>query len=96
MNTRELIGAAARQSGLTQVQTREALDAILLAITEALSNGNPVTLAGFGRFEVRDYIGRPIRHPLTRKLYHTRSRPRPSFHPYPTLRRRVEEGNGGR
>ncbi len=96
MNTRELVAIAARQSGLTQLQTRDALDAILQAITEALSSGDRVTVAGFGRFELKDYTGRPIRHPRTRVLYHTRSRPRPSFHPYPTLKRRVEEGNGGR
>ena len=96
MNTRELVAIAARQSGMTQVQTREALDAILHAIAEALTGGEPVTLAGFGRFELKGYTGRPIRHPRTRKLVHTRSRPRPSFHPYPTLKRRVKEGHGGR
>ena len=96
MNTRELVAIAARQAGMTQVQTREALDAILQAIAEALSGGDPVTLAGFGRFELKDYTGRPIQHPRTREVVHTQSRPRPSFHPYPLLRRQVEEGNGGR
>lgn len=96
MNTREIVAIAARQSGLTQVQTREALDAILQAIAGALSGGDPVTLAGFGRFELKDYTGRPIRHPRTRELVHTQSRPRPSFHPYPRLRRQVEQGDGRR
>jgi DNA-binding protein HU-beta len=95
MNTRELVAAAARQSGMTQDQTRETLDAILDTIAEALTGGDPVTLAGFGRFELKDYRGRPVRHPRTRALYHTQSRPRPSFHPYPLLKQRVEEGNGG-
>jgi DNA-binding protein HU-beta len=96
MNTRELVATAARQSGMTQVQAREALDAFLEAIAEALSSGDPVTLAWFGRFELKDYTGRPIRHPRTRDVYQTQSRQRPSFHPYPALKRRIEEGNGGR
>jgi DNA-binding protein HU-beta len=93
MNKRELIAAAARQSGVTQVQTRETLEAILDVIAKTLTTGDQVTLAGFGRFEPKDYTGRPVRHPRTRETYETESRLLPSFHPYPMLKRRVREGD---
>ena len=92
MHKRELVARAARRTSATQVQTRETLDAIIEVIAEALSKGEPVTLTGLGRFELREYKGRRIRHPRTRRPYETKSRLLPAFHPYPALKRQVEEG----
>jgi DNA-binding protein HU-beta len=96
MHKRELIARVARRTSLTQKQAREALDAIFDITTEALIAGEPVALTGFGRFELREYKGRRIRHPQTRQLCETESRPLPAFHPYPVLKQRVREGNGGK
>ncbi len=49
MNKRQLIAAAARRSSLTQVQTREALEAILVVIAHSLVDGEHVIISGFGR-----------------------------------------------
>ena len=61
MNKRQLIAAAARRSSLTQVQTREALEAILVVIAQSLADGEHVTISGFGRFDVQQYAGRRLR-----------------------------------
>ena len=37
--------------------TRAALEEIITALAEALAEGRPVALNGFGRFEVRRYAG---------------------------------------
>jgi DNA-binding protein HU-beta len=95
VHKRELVALVAGRTSLTQKQAREALDAILDITTEALISGDPVTLTGFGRFELREYKGRRVRHPRTRQLCDTESRPLPAFHPYPVLKRRVREGYNG-
>jgi len=94
MHKRELVARVARCTSLTQKQAREALDAILEITTEALVDGDPVTLTGFGRFELREYKGRRVRHPQTRQPCDTESRLLPAFHPYPVLKRRIREADG--
>ena len=95
MHKRELVARVARRTLLTQKQAREALDAILDITTEALIGGDPVTLNGFGRFELREYKGRRVRHPQTRQPCDTESRRLPAFHPYPVLKRRIREAGRG-
>jgi len=65
MNKSELISAIAEKSNLTKADAGRALDATVSAITESLSNGEPVTLIGFGTFEVRDRAARTGRNPRT-------------------------------
>lgn len=50
MNKPELVAEIAGLSGLTKVDSEKALEAILGAITNALKNGDPVKLLGFGTF----------------------------------------------
>lgn len=52
MDKRDLVARTARQTGLTQTQAHEALDAILAAIAAVLADGDEVTLRDFGRFAV--------------------------------------------
>ncbi|MBN1658275.1 MAG: HU family DNA-binding protein [Anaerolineae bacterium] len=94
MNKRELVAETARRSGLTQGEVRDVLDALVEVIGETLAAGDAVTLGGLGRFEIKVYSGRVIRHPRTRKPVRTRSRRLPAFHPYPLLKERVgKEGD---
>ena len=46
-----------RQPGWPAELTRAAAEEIILALAEALAEGRPVALSGFGRFEVRRYSG---------------------------------------
>jgi len=65
MNKSELIDAMADASELTKADAGRALDGFLSAVTEALSNGDPVALVGFGTFAVKDRAERKGRNPQT-------------------------------
>lgn len=65
MNKQELIDAVAGRTGDTKVATGEALDAVLAAITRALSAGDAVQLIGFGSFSTGQRAARTGRNPST-------------------------------
>ena len=65
MNRTELIAAVAEKAGLTKKDAEQAVNTALNAITEALKNGDKVTLVGFGTFEVRERPARKGRNPQT-------------------------------
>lgn len=52
MNKAELISAIAEKANLTKADAKNALDATLEAITEAVANNDKVALIGFGTFSV--------------------------------------------
>lgn len=53
MNKIEFIEAISKDSGLTKKDTTIFLDSVINVITETLSNGGNINIAGFGKFEVR-------------------------------------------
>lgn len=65
MNKSELITEIAKSTGLGQSQAADALNATLVAIQNALSKGDVVTLVGFGTFLVRQRAARIGRSPKT-------------------------------
>lgn len=92
MNKRQLIAAAARRSSLSQRQTREALEAVLATITAALADGEPVTIGGFGRFDVLHYPGRRLRRFDGPGHYAVAGRKVPTFRSSALLRRQIGKG----
>ena len=58
MNKSELISSIAETADLTKAGAGRALDATIAAITGSLNSGEPVSLIGFGTFEVRDRAAR--------------------------------------
>ena len=91
MNKRQLVDAAARQSSLTREQMREALDAILETIAEALAGDECVALSTFGRFETQAYPGRTLHRFDGPGHYAVEGRRVPVFKSSATLRRRLRE-----
>jgi DNA-binding protein HU-beta len=89
VNKRQLIAAAARRSSLTQVQTREALEAILVVIGHSLADGEHVTISGFGRFDVQHYAGRKLRRFGGPGHYEAEDRRVPVFRSSKLLRQRL-------
>jgi DNA-binding protein HU-beta len=65
LNKTELINAVAERSGLTKKAANDAVEAVLESITNALANGEKVTLVGFGTFEVRERAARKGVNPAT-------------------------------
>jgi len=79
MNKSELISAIAESADLTKADSGRALDAIISAITDSLKNGEPVTLIGFGTFEVRDRAARTGRNPRTGETIQIKASKNPAF-----------------
>jgi len=90
LHKRQLIAEVARRTSLTQAQVGEALDRALEVIAETMAAGDCVTLVGFGRFEANEHQPRTVRG-LDGNPYYIESRLVPSFRPYPSLRRWVQE-----
>jgi len=67
MNKAELINAIATESGLTKTDSKKALDAVVKSISNALAEGDKVSLIGFGTFSVSERAARTGINPATRK-----------------------------
>lgn len=67
MNKTGLVNVIAAKSGLNKVVAKGALDAVLAAIAEALSEGDKVSLVGFGTFSVVEKSARTGYNPLTKQ-----------------------------
>ncbi|MEI6002844.1 HU family DNA-binding protein [Paraburkholderia bengalensis] len=65
MNRQELIDAVAASTGESKASTGEALDAILEAVTSAVTRGETVQLIGFGSFSTGARSERTGRNPWT-------------------------------
>ena len=67
MNKVELISAMAEKAGCTKVQAKNALEAFIGSTTDALKQGQKVSLVGFGTFAVVKRAARKGRNPQTKK-----------------------------
>ena len=65
MNKSELIDAIAESAELTKKKAGDALDALMHAVSGALSGGKDVQLIGFGTFSVTERAARKGRNPRT-------------------------------
>ena len=66
MNKTELVSAVAKQAGLTNAQSKAAVDAVLDSIAGALKNEDKVALLGFGTFSVNERPAREGINPATK------------------------------
>jgi len=65
VNKSELIDAIASEADISKASAGRALDSMLGSITGALSNGDSVSLVGFGTFSVKQRAARTGRNPQT-------------------------------
>ncbi len=65
INKTELARAVAEDTGLTNGQAKEAIEATLERIENALMSGNEVSLSGFGKFAISERSARQGRNPQT-------------------------------
>lgn len=79
MYKKDLIKVAAAKSGLSEAQMKEALDAMLEVIGEALQAGERVQLTGFGTFNVSERKARTGRNPRTGEPIEIPARTVPTF-----------------
>lgn len=65
MNKTDLVSSIAKKTGLSKSKSNEVVDAFVSAVTESLSNGEKVTLVGFGTFTTSQRDARKGRNPKT-------------------------------
>lgn len=67
MTKTDLTNEIAAKAGLTKVQAKAALDAMLESIEQALANNDKVQLIGFGTFSMQDRPERNGINPRTKE-----------------------------
>ena len=67
MNKAELVAAMAEKTGMKKNDAEKALNGMLMAVTNALSKGDKVTLVGFGTFSTSKRSTRQAKNPQTGK-----------------------------
>ena len=67
MNKADLINAIAAEAGLSKVDAKKALEAVVANISKALAAGDKVGLVGFGTFSVAARGSRQGINPATKK-----------------------------
>ena len=65
MNKNELAEAISNETGLTKVKSTEVVTSIINTITNALKNGEKVTISGFGTWSTTKREARKGRNPKT-------------------------------
>jgi DNA-binding protein HU-beta len=90
MNKTELIDAMANEADLTKVDAAKALDAFVKVVGGALSEGQKVTLIGFGSFSVVEKEARKGHNPRTKEAIIIAARKAVKFAPGAELRSKVQ------
>ena len=67
MNKADLINAIAAEAGLSKVDAKKALEAVVANISKALAAGDKVGLVGFGTFSVAARAARQGINPATKQ-----------------------------
>ncbi|MBR3551743.1 MAG: HU family DNA-binding protein [Bacteroidales bacterium] len=67
MNKSELIAAMSLKAGLTKIQAKNALEALMDTSKDALKKGEKIALIGFGTFSVLERKARTGHNPRTGK-----------------------------
>ena len=67
MNKIELIAAVAEKAGMTKVDARKAIDAVLEVSKEELKKGDKIALVGFGTFSISERPAREGINPATKE-----------------------------
>ena len=66
MTRSQLITKVANDSGLSAAQVEKVMDGIFGTIGDVLRDGEKVTIAGFGRFEMRERQTKNLTNPKTK------------------------------
>ena len=89
MNKAELVNKIAADAGLSKKDSEKARTTALDAITEALANGEKVSLVGFGIFDIKERAERVGRNPRTGEATTIPASRVPQFKPGKSLKEAV-------
>lgn len=86
MNKTELIEKIAESADITKAAAAKALDAFTESVSQALKEGDMVTLVGFGSFYVAERAARTGRNPATGQTIEIKASKSPKFRPGKALK----------
>ena len=86
MNKSDIVARVADRTSLSRAQAQDALDAVLEVIRDGLSNGDTITLIGFGTFSTKSRAARTGRNPSTGQRLAIAASKTPSFKAGKSLR----------
>jgi len=89
MNKGELVDAVAAKTNITKKQADQVISAFLEVVTEAVANGEKITLVGFGSFERRERSEREGRNPKTQETMTIPATRVPAFSPGKLFKEKV-------
>ena len=89
MTKADLVELVAKKVKLTKKASREAVDAFLGGVTDALKRGEKVVVTGFGTFSVRKRAARKGRNPQTGAPIDIPERKTPGFTAGKTFKRLI-------
>ncbi|MFD1707130.1 MULTISPECIES: HU family DNA-binding protein [Siminovitchia] len=90
MNKTDLINSVAEAAELSKKDATKAVEAVFQSIQDSLSNGDKVSLIGFGNFEVRERAARKGRNPQTGEEIDIAASKVPAFKPGKALKDAVK------
>jgi DNA-binding protein HU-beta len=79
LTKRELIEHVAKSTSFNQADTKKVVDTVFEAIVETVSEGEKVTIPGFGTFEPRSRSARMGRNPRTGEALEIKAAKLPGF-----------------
>lgn len=85
MNKKSLISKVAQKAGCPQVHVEKILGPIFESITEALYDGQKITISGFGSFLVKSMPEKKSRNPSTGQPIIVQAKEVVKFKPCPSL-----------
>lgn len=91
MNKSELIDIIASEADISKAAAGRALEATTAAITNALTEGDSVSLIGFGTFDVGHRAARTGRNPKTGDAIEIKAAKVPKFRPGKALKEAVNQ-----
>jgi nucleoid DNA-binding protein len=88
MTKADLVEKVAEVTGLTKKEISNVVDAFLVAVSDAMGNGNNIEIRGFGSFKVKTRKGRAARNPRTGEAVSVPEKKVPVFKPSIELKKR--------
>ena len=79
MNKTELVAAVAAKAELSKKDAEAAVSAVIASITDALADGDKVSLVGFGTFDVKARAARTGLNPRTKEKIKIKASKAPAF-----------------
>lgn len=92
MTRSQLIAKVSRQTGLPATQVENVLTNMVDNIVDSLAQGDKVTIAGFGRFEMRGRKTKAYTNPKTKVASQLEPTRIPGFKASGLLKQRISEG----